>query len=67
MLIAFIIGTLYKSSLKASLISPKYELPFKDIEEFNSFSKESGVLLFVSQGSFIHQVIKVIYVYVKQI
>ncbi|KAK7028184.1 hypothetical protein SK128_007356 [Halocaridina rubra] len=49
LLFCLIIGTLYRSNLKAMLILPKIHLPFTNLEEL----VEAGLTTYVLEGSFL--------------
>lgn len=55
LLVALIVGTVYRSNLKAMLIIPKVVLPFDNLEEL----VESGIPIAVLQSTVLHQAIMV--------
>ena len=50
LLVTFILGTVYRSNLKAMLIIPKLELPFDTLEQLI----ESGIPVAVIKGTSTH-------------
>ena len=57
MLISLVLNVIYKSELKARLIKPKIEYPFKNVEEF----VKTDLPLWISQGSQLENIIQVLY------
>ncbi|XP_042222292.1 glutamate receptor ionotropic, kainate 3-like [Homarus americanus] len=53
MVTAFILSTVYRSNLKAKLITPRISLPFNNIHEL----VESKIPVFVSESNYVHQTI----------
>lgn len=53
---SLIIGTVYKSNLKAKLIAPKIYLPFSSLEEV---ADQNEVTLLGAEGSLLHQLLQV--------
>lgn len=55
LLTSFVLGTVYRSNLKAMLIIPLVRLPFDTVKEL----ADSSVPLYITHGSFLHQLIVV--------
>ncbi|XP_069987765.1 glutamate receptor ionotropic, kainate glr-3-like [Penaeus vannamei] len=53
LLTSFVLGTVYRSNLKAMLIIPLVRLPFDTVKEL----ADSSVPLYITHGSFLHQLI----------